>query len=258
VQFANNKFIATLVISNIAAFTVIFILIWMLWNDSNTTNIQSTPTVQNLSAEENKPAAPPRSVRQKTVTIVDSIVQEMKSANLTPDDAENPDSSNTGKLSDKEYIDAFKKFEKDKKSVIKYTKKEVTSIEASDKKISSAEKNKNKVNIVDVSQLKQNSTDKKTLAQRVSSLVAENKNNGTPGPSNKNPGWQDYLKKLDVEGEVRKNEMRTIKVRKGETLWRISLRAYGTGFKYKKIFKANPHLTSPHAITTGEILKVPL
>jgi len=40
-QFANNKFIATLVISNIIAFSVIFILIWMLWNN-NTTKEQST------------------------------------------------------------------------------------------------------------------------------------------------------------------------------------------------------------------------
>ena len=251
-QFANNKFIATLVISNIVAFSVIFILIWMLWNNNDTISNQPLSTANILQ---------PEMIQKKTVTIVDEIVQEVRLANLTPDETTNLDSSDTGKLSDKEYIRAFKQTENNKKEVLNYTEKEVTTIQASNK-ISNTEnstdgKDKNNLNVVDVSQARKNTEKHKTLAQRVSSLASENTNSHVNIP-NKNPGWHDYLKTLNVEGAERKNEMRTIRVKRGETLWRISIRAYGSGFRYKDIFKANPHLTSPHSITTGEILRVPL
>ncbi len=54
------------------------------------------------------------------------------------------------------------------------------------------------------------------------------------------------------------NESRTIKVNRGDTLWRIAVRAYGNGFEYPHIYAANPHLTNPNLISTGEILRVPL
>jgi len=180
----------------------------------------------------------------------------MKSSKLEPDEQVNIDSSDTESLSDKEYISAFKKMKSNQKPVLNYTEKEVSTIKASANKSSAKENNKNNLNVVDVSQAKSKSSSK-TLAQQVSSLVDESTNDNTSN-SKKNPGWQNYLKKLNTEGEERKNEMRTIKVKRGETLWRISIRAYGTGFKYKTIFKANPHLTSPHSISTGEMLKVPL
>ena len=260
-QFANNKFIATLVISNIVAFSVIFILIWMLWDNGDTINNQPLSTANISQPEKSKPATQPKMIQKKTVTIVDEIAQEVKLANLAPDETANLDSSDTGKLSDKEYISAFKQTENDQKAVLSYTEKEVTTIQASNKtsntKNSSNKKDKNNLNVVDVSQFKEDTEKRKTLAQRVSSLVSESTNNQVNSP-NKNPEWQDYLKTLNVEGAERKNEMRTIRVKRGETLWRISIRAYGSGFRYKDIFKANPHLTSPHSITTGEILRVPL
>jgi nucleoid-associated protein YgaU len=191
------------------------------------------------------------------VTIVDEIVQEVRLANLTPDETANLESSDTGKLSDKEYIGAYKQTEKEKAAVRSYSEKEVTTIKASSTKINANDKGKNNLNTVDVSQPNKNIEKRKTLAQRVSSLATEDTNNDASNPQ-KNPRWSDYLKTLNTEGAERKNEMRTIKVKRGETLWKISIRAYGTGFKYKKIFKANPHLTSPHSITAGEILRVPL
>ena len=260
-QFANNKFIATLVISNIIAFSVIFILIWILWKNDDTTNNQSLTTSNTSSQENNQLSTQPASNQKRAVTIADEIVQEVRLANLTPDETANLDSSDTGKLSDKEYIGAYKQTEKEKAAVQSYSEKEITTIKASNKtsgiKISTNEKAINNLNVVDVSQHKKNIEENKTLAQRVSSLVSANANNDISNPP-KNPGWQDYLKKLNIEGAERKNEMRTIKVKRGETLWKISIRAYGTGFKYKEIFKANPHLTSPHSITAGEILRVPL
>jgi nucleoid-associated protein YgaU len=54
------------------------------------------------------------------------------------------------------------------------------------------------------------------------------------------------------------DETCTIRVRRGDTLWKISKRIYGTGFKYKRLLKANPHLSDPAQITTGELLRVPL
>jgi nucleoid-associated protein YgaU len=260
-QFANNKFIATLVISNIVAFSVIFILIWMLWDNGDTINNPPLSTTNISQPEKSKPATQPKMIQKKTVTIVDEIAQEVKLANLAPDETANLDSSDTGKLSDKEYIRAFKKTENNQKAILSYTEKEVATIQASNKtastKNSTDGKDKNNLNIVDVSQLRGDKKEHKTLAQRVSSLVSESRNNHTNSP-NTNPRWQDYLKKLDLEGAKRKNEMRIIKVKRGETLWRISIRAYGTGFRYKDIFKANPHLTSPHSIVSGEILRVPL
>ncbi len=252
-QFANNKFIATLVISNIIAFSVIFILIWILWN--NDTAKEQSPS-SNIIAQSDD-AKEVSTVKTKTVAVIDSIIQEVESSKLKPDEQANIDSSDTGALSDKEYISAFKKMESNQKPVLNYTEKEISTIKASDSKSNAATNNKNNFNVVDVSQIKSKSSRSVTLAQKVSSLVDESTNNNTSN-SKKNPGWQDYLKKLNTEGQERKNEMRTIKVKRGETLWRISIRAYGTGFKYKKIFKANPHLTSPHSISTGEILKVPL
>ncbi len=251
-QFANNKFIATLVISNIIAFSVIFILIWMLWNN-NTTKEQSTSSNIITQSDDIQKKS---TVKTKTVTVIDAIIREVKSSKLKPDEQVNIDLSDTGSLSDKEYISAFKKMKSNQKPVLNYTEKEVSTIKASANKSSAKENNKNNLNVIDVSQTKSKSSSK-TLAQQVSSLVDESTNNNTSN-SKKNPGWQDYLKKLNTEGEERKNEMRTIKVKRGETLWRISIRAYGTGFKYKTIFKANPHLTSPHSISTGEMLKIPL
>ncbi|VAW54978.1 hypothetical protein MNBD_GAMMA05-1686 [hydrothermal vent metagenome] len=251
-QFANNKFIATLVISNIIAFSVIFILIWMLWNN-NTTKEQSTSSNIITQSDDIQKKS---TVKTKTVMVIDAIIREVKSSKLEPDEQVNIDSSDTESLSDKEYISAFKKMKSNQKPVLNYTEKEVSTIKASANKSSAKENNKNNLNVVDVSQAKSKSSSK-TLAQQVSSLVDESTNDNTSN-SKKNPGWQNYLKKLNTEGEERKNEMRTIKVKRGETLWRISIRAYGTGFKYKTIFKANPHLTSPHSISTGEMLKVPL
>ncbi len=252
-QFASNKFIATLVISNVVAFGVIFILIWMMWNINAASN-QNIPT-SNLTAVESIQKLP--ALKTKTMTIAEAINQEVKSANLESVTQAHSNSSNTGTLSDKEYISAFKTMDNNKKPKLSYSEKEVITVKAANRDSNTQANDKNNLNIVDVSQLKISSGTSKSLTQQVSSLVSESTSKNTSS-SKKNSGWQDYLEKLNTEGEKRKNEMRTIKVKRGETLWRISIRAYGTGFKYKKIFKANPHLTSPDSITTGEILRVPL
>ncbi len=67
-----------------------------------------------------------------------------------------------------------------------------------------------------------------------------------------------YTKALEKESQVRNNEVRSIIVKKGETLWGIALRAYGNGNDYKKIIKANPQLSNRSLITAGQILRVPI
>jgi nucleoid-associated protein YgaU len=229
----------------------------MLWNNSSKINNQNLSTEEAMLSDKDKQPTQADNIKKNTATIVDAIAQEVQSANLDPDKMASIESSDTGKLSDKEYLSAFKQLKTKRKPVLKYTEKEVSTIKASDKRNRAGERAINNFNIVDVSQIQGNTGKNKTLAQQVSSLVAESTNNNATRPK-KNPDLQDYLKTLKTEGEERKNEMRTIKVKRGETLWRLSIRAYGTGLKYKKIFEANPHLTSPHSITTGEILRVPL
>ncbi|MEE9326156.1 MAG: LysM peptidoglycan-binding domain-containing protein [Cocleimonas sp.] len=70
----------------------------------------------------------------------------------------------------------------------------------------------------------------------------------------------DYKKALSKESDVRNNEMRSIVVKKGETLWAISKRAYGDGLLYKKIIKANPHVfkNGKVLLLVGQVIRVPI
>ena len=43
-------------------------------------------------------------------------------------------------------------------------------------------------------------------------------------------------------------------VQKGDWLWKISKRLFGTGFYYSKIWALNPHITNPHEIEPGTVL----
>ncbi len=66
-----------------------------------------------------------------------------------------------------------------------------------------------------------------------------------------------YTQSLKSEVNVRKNEMRIIVVRKGDTLGRIAKRAYGNVMAYEKIYRANPEVTRPDRIYIGQKLRIP-
>jgi len=96
--------------------------------------------------------------------------------------------------------------------------------------------------------------DKVEVKSGVSAVVE--KNNQAPS-AKLSPGEKAYLGLLKSATAERANEIRLIRVRRGDTLWKISRRAYGSGFKHKQILKANPHLKNPNDITVGEYLRVP-
>lgn len=78
--------------------------------------------------------------------------------------------------------------------------------------------------------------------------------------SSKEVKESDYEKRMKKEVKERKNEMRIIVVRKGDTLSMIAKRAYGSGKKkyYRKILRANPRLIkNPNKIFVGQRLRVP-
>jgi len=68
-----------------------------------------------------------------------------------------------------------------------------------------------------------------------------------------------YKSALRQESQTRSNAVRSIVVKKGETLWSISKRAYGDGKYYKKILKANPQLTRKRKLflVIGQVIRVP-
>ena len=69
-----------------------------------------------------------------------------------------------------------------------------------------------------------------------------------------------YKQALTKESEERKNAVRSIVVKKGETLWAIAKRAYGNGSLYKKIIKANPQITKNGKLhlKVGQVIRVPI
>lgn len=68
-----------------------------------------------------------------------------------------------------------------------------------------------------------------------------------------------FTKALKTEASIRKNAMRSIIVKKGESLWSIAKRAYGKGYKYPKIMEANPELKKGKIVLLhiGQVLRVP-
>lgn len=66
-----------------------------------------------------------------------------------------------------------------------------------------------------------------------------------------------YTTLLTKEVNVRKNEMRVIIVRQGDTLGKIASRAYGNARDYTKIYQANPEVTKADRIFIGQKLRIP-
>ena len=113
-------------------------------------------------------------------------------------------------------------------------------------------------NKVDVSEKRTpRPSDNMTLATQIEATIAS-EDTSTANDSTSNKKGDNYFQTLGNESDERANEMRTIKIVRGDTLWSISQRAYGSGFDYKKIFNANPYLSNPDKIEVGDTLRVPI
>jgi len=66
-----------------------------------------------------------------------------------------------------------------------------------------------------------------------------------------------YTANITKEVATRKNEMRIIIVKKGDTLGKLAKRAYGNVMEYKKIYRANPEITRPDRIYIGQKIRIP-
>ena len=93
------------------------------------------------------------------------------------------------------------------------------------------------------------------LSSQISSLISDKT---TSDQTNNSKEEKTYTESLKQEVVTRKNEMRIIVVRKGDTLGRIAKRAYGNVMEYRKIYQANPDiLKRPDRIYVGQKLRIP-
>ncbi len=69
-----------------------------------------------------------------------------------------------------------------------------------------------------------------------------------------------YVKKINKESDARQNAVRSIVLKRGESIWMIAERAYGNGFQYHKIMTANPQITEKNArfLKPGTRIRVPI
>ena len=112
-------------------------------------------------------------------------------------------------------------------------------------------------------------TGKKEVAEKTATVPVKKKDSGMFGGfSNKQEPQvvyqkpdisQDKYKKEKGEGTLVKKESRVYIVEKGDTLQKISEKAYGTTKKWKNIFEANTDiLKDPNSIYVGQELTIPL
>ena len=95
-----------------------------------------------------------------------------------------------------------------------------------------------------------NSKKKESLQEKVNTLIEIK-------PSKKNN--VEYIVELGGKTDTKENKIRAIRLNKGDSLWSLSIRAYGKGSLYTKILEANPHITEDNIqkLTTGTIIRVP-
>ncbi|MEE9342787.1 MAG: LysM peptidoglycan-binding domain-containing protein [Gammaproteobacteria bacterium] len=161
-----------------------------------------------------------------------------------------------GKLSqnDNDYVNALNELKQGDLSHVSFSTTSETTAKHQIEKLSTHTDSVDHFNKVDVSQQTTGGKKKPSLAQQISQVVTANDDSADALETQ----TDSYLETLNKASKERKNEMRTIKVKRGDTLWVMARRAYGSGFQYPKIYKANPHLTSPNKIKVGDILRVPL
>ncbi len=88
------------------------------------------------------------------------------------------------------------------------------------------------------------------ISQKIGQIVTDMKKT--------NRAHNTYARSLTKEVSTRKDAMRILIVRKGDTLSKIAQRAYGSAMAYQKIYDANPDLiNNPNKIYVGQKLRIP-
>jgi hypothetical protein len=172
-----------------------------------------------------------------------------------------------GELSSKDaiYVKALEELKKEVSAQINTKKPTVTEAAARKVNLDSGEQSVDYFNKVDVSTINKQlalTSDKYKLIAKIEKIIAEpedtNTNTNTKPSTTIKKADDSYIKILKTESEERANEMRSIQVKRGDSLWLIAVRAYGDGYQYPRIFAANPSLTDPDRIEVGAYLLVPL
>lgn len=189
-----------------------------------------------------------------------NVSNSLKTINKSLDDL--------GELSSKDanYVAALGALKKEVSSQINRIKPTIKEVTASQVKLGKvqldgAEKSVDYFNKVDVSKANTQlaiTSARYRLKAQIAQIVSEPENADLNKKKAIKKADKDYIKTLETESVERANEMRTIQVAKGDSLWDIAERAYGDGYQYPRIFAANPNLTDPDKIEVGIFLRVPL
>ena len=271
-KLTDNNALNVLIVVNVIALLAVFILLWVLWKNGSPVPVEKVVLSKAEESVVNSAVTDARQssievIDQKSTSISERIRREVGSTDklldveMKSEMGESSDASSSlakvkdlSELSDVEYVIQYQKTKNEVQPKRDISSDDVTTVKVVE---NAGESKSNKFNNIDVSGLKNNAEMLNSITTRISSLMSAEQE---PDDSDavKPKKWDNYLDAIKSAEVERKNEMRVIRVRKGESLWAISVRAYGNGFLYKKIFDANPHLINPNVIVAGEELRVPL
>ena len=162
--------------------------------------------------------------------------------------------------SDESYLAEYRKMKAGK--IVHMSMYKVTQEQAKSSKIQPiiTEEAVDYFNKVDISEQRSQPAERSaplSLAQKISMLVSDDVAE-TAGVTVNNTNQDEFIASLQTGSEERSNETRIITVKLGDSLWKIAVRAYGSGYEFPRIYKANPHIKNPNLIRIGEKLRVPL
>jgi len=200
-------------------------------------SVQSTITSEVTKAVETQGEMSPEEVASIVAAVMKQMHQEKRLDTSTQSVAVKQDNALIDELSNSDVDSVSADLIKELENI---DMNEHTKIDNSAKQIDVY----NKVNV-------QNTSGIDTLSQlsdKINSVMQE---------SISNDKVTNYTESLKSEVNVRKNEMRIIVVRQGDTLGKIAKRAYGNVMDYKRIYRANPELTRPDRIYIGQKLRIP-
>jgi len=272
-KLTDNNALNVLIVVNVFALLAIFTLLWVLWK--NGMSVPMEEAVSNNAVENHQGSAnenltnkklntdQAKAISLKKLTMAEKISFEVGSTENILEDVVSKQSLPSKKLedvksldelSDIEYVVQYQKTKNDIQPERNISNKDVTTVRVVK---NTGQSETNEFNKIDVSGLKNRAEMFNNITTRITSLMLEDRSSNDT-VSVKPKEWDNYLDAIESAGVERKNEMRTIRIKEGESLWEIAVRAYGNGFLYTKIFEANPQLKNPDLIVAGQMLRVPL